>query len=780
MRIEPLAGARPSPEILERVEAALAQGAVGLSFTAADGTCEYVSPALEKIVGVRPDEMMGQRQYTRTHSDDLPEARQKWETLLREPGESRVFLTRVATKHIGERWIESTVTNLLHEPSVRSVLAIFRDVTDRELSRVALAETSRRFESLLSATSAVTYSCTVSPPFGATFVTDNIANVLGYRPQQFIDDPAFWAERIHPDERTAVLADLARVFTEGRHVHEYRFLHADGTYRWLHDALVLVRDGDGTPRELIGCFYDVTARHETELAIARSEANFRALIESAPLAVVVHRDDEVLYANPAMVALLGYDSPKELVGQSPFSLIVPASREAAKLRSAQLIAAPGVATTPLAEGAMLRRDGTEVAIEVEGIKLDFDGAPACVVLARDLTERRVMLAQISLADRLASVGTLAAGVAHEINNPLAYVLVNLATLSEVLPSLLRGGARLESAEVETLLREACDGAIRIQSLVRDLRAVAHPDHETTTEVDVRAAIDGCIRIAQNEIRHRARLTTRFASAPTIRANSSRIGQIVLNLLINAAHAIPEGDIAANEVKVSLSTAPGGVVIEVADTGTGIPKEILGRIFDPFFTTKPVGDGTGMGLTICHALVKAMKGDITVESNVPRGTTFRVFLPVSDQAPRTAEPQVVSAPALERMRVLVIDDEPLIGRSLEIFWRDSYDVVFVTRAADALARLNEESFDVILCDLMMPEMTGMQFYETLSGAKPDTARRIVFLTGGAFTPAARAFLDRVPNPHAQKPFDFVALNAAMRVARESGAARRPAEKGGEAR
>jgi CheY-like chemotaxis protein len=209
------------------------------------------------------------------------------------------------------------------------------------------------------------------------------------------------------------------------------------------------------------------------------------------------------------------------------------------------------------------------------------------------------------------------------------------------------------------------------------------------------------------------------------------------------------------------------VIEVADTGAGIPEKIRGRIFDPFFTTKPVGRGTGLGLAICHGLVKAMKGDITVGSNTPRGTTFRVFLPLAEHAPRRSESLRLATPAVDRMRVLIVDDEPSIGRALETFWRGEHDVVFVTRAADALTRLAEESFDVILCDLMMPAMNGMQFYEALSAAKPDVARRVVFLTGGAFTPAARAFLDRVPNPHAEKPFDIGALNAAMRIARSSG-------------
>jgi CheY-like chemotaxis protein len=273
-------------------------------------------------------------------------------------------------------------------------------------------------------------------------------------------------------------------------------------------------------------------------------------------------------------------------------------------------------------------------------------------------------------------------------------------------------------------------------------------------------------MAQNDIRHRAHLSTSLAQVPNVDANASRLGQVVLNLIVNAVQALREGDVASSEIGVSVFRAASGeVVIEVRDTGEGIPPAILGHIFDPFFTTKPPGVGTGLGLAICHGLVKAMNGHITVESAPGRGSTFRVFLPASQAGAAAAEEAAAPVRSSERLRVLVVDDERSIGTSLKILLRDDHDVEAVTRAADALERLSGgAAYDVILCDLMMPEMSGMAFYDAVHALWPALAPRVVFLTGGAFTAASRDFLERVPNPRLEKPFETRRLYEVMHAVR----------------
>ncbi len=243
-------------------------------------------------------------------------------------------------------------------------------------------------------------------------------------------------------------------------------------------------------------------------------------------------------------------------------------------------------------------------------------------------------------------------------------------------------------------------------------------------------------------------------------NESRIGQVILNLIVNAAQAMPEGHADRNEICLTTRTSDDGrAVIEVSDTGSGITEENLVRIFDPFFTTKPVGVGTGLGLSICHRIVSELGGQIAVESRVGKGTLFRVTLPAATAKATPA--RVLSAPPMAsgRARVLVVDDEVALGRALQRSLSAHHDVIALTSGGEALLRIAAgERFDVILSDLMMPEVSGMEMHGRLQSLAPDQAERMIFVTGGAFTPAAREFLDGVPNPRVDKPIELTNLLA----------------------
>jgi CheY-like chemotaxis protein len=273
-------------------------------------------------------------------------------------------------------------------------------------------------------------------------------------------------------------------------------------------------------------------------------------------------------------------------------------------------------------------------------------------------------------------------------------------------------------------------------------------------------------IAHNEIRHRARLVSKIAEGlPLATGTSSRLGQVFLNLLVNAAQAIPEGRFDANEILVRAYAVPdaGQVVVEITDSGDGIPRAVVGRIFDPFFTTKPVGLGTGLGLSISHEIVRAVGGTITVESTVGVGSTFRVALPIATASEAHREPYF-ARDTEGGAHVLVIDDEHAVGRSIALLLSPDYDVTHVTCAEDPLARISAgERYDAIVCDIMMPEMTGIDFYEQLS---PELRSRILFLTGGAFTPGAREFLVSATRPHLDKPFSEHDLRQAIEAVRAS--------------
>jgi signal transduction histidine kinase len=372
-------------------------------------------------------------------------------------------------------------------------------------------------------------------------------------------------------------------------------------------------------------------------------------------------------------------------------------------------------------------------------------------------ERRKMQEQLLISDRMASVGTLAAGVAHELNNPLATVVANLELASKELARVadeFQLADRLQ--EISEELHDARDGADRLKHIVRDLKIFSRAtDDERRGPVDVKRVLESSLRMAWNEIRHRARLVKDYGDIPPVEANEARLGQVFLNLIVNAAHAIREGNAEQNLIRVStgVDAATGRVTVAIRDSGSGIPPDNLSRIFDAFFTTKPIGVGTGLGLSICHRIVTGLGGEIHVESEVDKGTTFQVLLLPSLRAVDGPTPVLAVAPPIRRGKVLVIDDEPMVARSLGRMLGHEHEVTIVLSAGDAHRRVVAgERYDVILCDLMMPQMTGMDLHAELLRTVPEQASQMVFLTGGAFTPGARTFLDAVPNQRVEKPFD----------------------------
>jgi PAS domain S-box-containing protein len=487
---------------------------------------------------------------------------------------------------------------------------------------------------------------------------------------------------------------------------------------------------------------------------SRSLLPFFRLVENAREPIAVHHGGNFVYVNPALCSLLGYPGAPDLLGRRFLELVHPDDRAVAQSSAERAIAGEAV---PVQEIRVLRRDGGTVSIEALAQRVEFGEGPAVLLLGRDVTQRKEMERQLARSDRLASLGTLAAGVAHEINNPLAFILGNLEFAREELPALARSqaGARPEPllAEVLEALREAADGAKRVSRIVRDLGVFARGEDEKREPVDVHKTLEAAIAIATNEIRHRARLVKTLEPVPRVIADEARLTQVFLNLLVNAAQAIGEGRAEDNEIRVATRVdASERIVVEVADTGEGIPAAILPRIFDPFFTTKPVNLGTGLGLSICHGIVSALGGEITVESELGHGTTFRVLLPPAPAAGTAPSPPAdLVPPGGPRARVLIVDDEPAVLSALRRTLGRDHDVVAAASPEALEILLSDDRFDLVLCDLMMPELSGMALYERVRRSRPELAERFVFMTGGAFTTGAREFLDRVRLRTLHKPF-----------------------------
>ena len=507
-----------------------------------------------------------------------------------------------------------------------------------------------------------------------------------------------------------------------------------------------------------------------QAALRASEERFRALVEnSTDFIALLDEDGRIRYANHAVIETLGH-SPQDCVGQR---LAAYAHAEDLLIFERLWTRAAQQPGAPQRGGLRLvARDDSERNVEVVLTNhLDNSALGVIVCNVSDVTEQLRLQARLQLSDRMASIGTLAAGVAHEINNPLTVVVGNLDVLAARLARAPAGGGGTVGdayeADVGELIRDASEAAARIRNSVRDLKLFSRAGQARRGPVALRPLLETSLRLTHNEVRHRARVTTRFEPVPTVVANEARLSQAFINLIVNAAHAIPEGHAEDNEIQIATFTGrEGRVIIEISDSGPGVGPEVLPRIFDPFFTTQAAGEGTRLGLAICHEIIREHAGEISVESHLGFGTTFRVNLPPASDA----EPAIVlGAPGRDvtrdvrasarRARVLVIDDEPMIANLLARVLSSHYDVTSEVLAESALAHLAAgERFDVILCDLMMPQMSGIDLFRRVTELDADQARQIVFMTGGAFTAEAQEFLKTSANPCIDKPIDAHTLRA----------------------
>ena len=402
-----------------------------------------------------------------------------------------------------------------------------------------------RLQYLIDNTPGIIYCAVPSGDFKMTFVSNSAHAVLGYRPDEMVADPNFWFDHIHPDDAPNIFSSLAQLFVEGARIYEYRFRAADGSYRWMHDSLRLIRDEHGAPFEVIGSLTEITARKQMEQAL-----------------------------------------------------------------------------------------------HIKGLEQQL--------LIIRLQETQNQLLQ---ADKMASIGQLAAGIAHEINNPIGFVNSNMGglrtyvdTLFDVIaqyqeavasglgqPALLARTAQIGDAaeldyvrqDIADLIRESMDGLKRVKDIVKALRDFSHVGESEWQLADLHAGIDSTLTIVANEIKYKASVEKHYGAIPSITCLAPQLNQVFMNLFVNAAQAIKEQGV----ITIRTGLAGDMVVVEVSDTGAGIAPEHLDRIFEPFFTTKPVGSGTGLGLSLSYGIVKAHGGRIDVASTVGCGTTFTIRLPI---------------------------------------------------------------------------------------------------------------------------------------------------------
>ncbi len=512
-------------------------------------------------------------------------------------------------------------------------------------------------------------------------------------------------------------------------------------------------------------------KHEVERALRHRERWFSTTLQCVGDGVIA-TDERLMvsYLNRAAEALTGWRA-EEALGRSV--------EEVLRLQDRQGAALPSPAARALASRTAVTLDDAATMVSHGGARrlIDDSAAPiidergrllGVVVVFRDVTDRKGMETQLARAERLVALGTLAAGICHEINNPLTHVIESIEW------GLRTAGDEGASAAVTGVLGEARESAVRIGKIVKGVRAFTQPGPELRRNVALGDVLAAAVKLTATELRTRARLSLVERPAPDVFADPDRLTQVFVNLLLNAAQAIPSGNPGGHVITVELDEAPdGGARVVVRDDGPGIDPEVLPRIFDPFFTTKSPGNGMGLGLSISSSIVRGFGGEISAESVSGRGTAFFVVLPAASPSSPPEPPQAARSPgpSARRGRVLIVDDEEIVARSLARALAEHHDVERVTDAREALSRLLEgPEPDAVLCDVMMPDMTGIELYEAVRAHRPALTARFVFLTAGATCEEARTFLASPDRQVIYKPIFEVAKLRAM-VARVVDASRR---------
>jgi two-component system, cell cycle sensor histidine kinase and response regulator CckA len=526
------------------------------------------------------------------------------------------------------------------------------------------------------------------------------------------------------------------------------------------------------PRELRAAIEIALVKNSQEAALLARERWFSTTLQSIGDAVLAtDTRGRILFMNPLAEQLLGW-MLNDVIGR-PIEQVVrlvdaegqPIMAPAYKALEQGLIVQLGPNTR------LVQRDGAWRTVEDSSapILAEHGELLGAVVIFRDVTEAREMERRLLQSERMAAIGSLAASMVHELNNPLSYVMANMEMARSAIHAHKSADATHTLSELDELLREAMHGAQRVSSIVQDLRNFARAETSPRGLIDLHHVIDEAIRLTTPQVHAAGALRREYGVIPYIVGDAGQLSQVFINILLNAALAIQrvsEGSILVR----TFTNERGAAIIEISDNGPGILPSIQQRIFDPFFTTRAPGEGLGLGLSLSLNICQDHDGDITASSSPGEQTTFRVALPAahhgrssgSASAPSTALTSPEEMPAKERLRVLIVDDEPHVGRALERMLRPYHDAQVVSSAQDAMVELlaGSERFDAILTDLIMPGMTGMEFHTKLMDYNPELALRMLFMTGGAFTDEASAFLNKYPTRTIDKPFSCELLLHAL--------------------
>lgn len=493
-------------------------------------------------------------------------------------------------------------------------------------------------------------------------------------------------------------------------------------------------------------------RRDMELKLAIAEQHYATLMDNASCGIVSHdRNGNILDINKMGETLFG-EVKNVIVGKDFKSYVIPSEREYYKVMLNKVTVERSISSH---EGHFLQSNGNIIDLEFSSACVNIGDKEILLTILTDMTETNQLRKQSMLNEKLATIGTLSAGIMHEINNPLSWMLTNLSLLSKKLAKLEYDQNKTLGQEFKEITEETLDGAKRIQDIVFSLKGFAHADEDEFTPTDINKVLLTTIKMVSGESKQRAKIETEFQSnLPLALINSGKLQQVFLNIVINAIQAFPEGKIDNNLIRINTSLVNNKIIIEMMDNGEGIPPENISKIFDPFFTTKPAGKGSGLGLSICHDIINSFRGNLSVKSALGEGTTFTISIPMllNLDMDSLVNTKLSKDENTRRFKLLIIDDEPILLKTLKRVLSPSYDVTTIEGGRNALEILNKDAyqFSVIISDLNMPEVSGADLYRYVTIQYPGIERRFIFISGIILTAVQDAFLKSITNSTLKKP------------------------------
>ncbi len=754
---------RRSAESTEYKQLMIDHSPLGIAtYDAESGACVSANGAVAKIIGTTLEKAQGQN-FRQLESWQTSGLLKTAEDVLSD-GEERLQEVQFVTTFGKKIWIDCRFARFMIRDKPHLLLMI-ADITERKRAEAEVRSGRERLDFLLSASPSVIYTRKPSGDFAVTFISEGIASQLGYTPSDFLEDPGFLARNIHPEDAPRVFADLPHLFETGRHTHEYRFLSRDGTFRWVHDGMKLVRDADGTPREIVGSWTDITEMKRAVEAERESEEKFRLIFENASDGILL-ADAESLkleMANRKMCEMLKYS--EEEIRRLRILDIHPGKNLPNVLVEFQE-AGDGVRTET--DITMKRKDGTVFLADIASSTISIKGKQYLLGIFRDRTQERMLQQQLQATEKMKSLGTMAGGIAHDFNNLLMAVLGHAElALDKISPM---SPVRESFTEIMTAARRAAD--LSLQMLAYAGKASIAPER-----VGLRELVEEMAHLLKRTISKKAILNLSLeGDLPPIKGDPSQIRQVVMNLVVNASEALGEGSgvitVSAGATrcdeeylqKTELHEAlfPGLYVhLEVTDTGTGMDADTRARIFDPFFSTKFTG--RGLGLAAVLGIVRAHKGAIKVYSEPCKGTTFKVLFPALEDASKG--PTAVDSSPLADWRgtgtiLLVDDDESLLALGARMLDLLGFNVLTAADGLQAVELYREKgaTIDLVLMDLTMPHMDGAEAFSELRRLNPDV--RVVLASGYSQEDVASRFAGKRLDGVLQKPYTLSKLREAL--------------------